>query len=359
VPSVKIQRVRAWSADLGITKPYTIAYKTVDSVRNAFVEISLENGISGFGSANPSKQVVGEDLDGTLGVLSPENLTFLQGRNIDGLGPLLDEVRARFPKNPGARAALDIALHDALARHLRVPLVKYLGQKITSLPTSKTIGILDVPATLKEAEECGGQGFRILKIKLGNDLDEDIERLIKLRERFGDRFVLRVDANQGYTFGQTVEFYRRTRALEIELIEQPLPARAVEELRRLPPEIRAELAADESLLSPEDALKLLRPEAAVKIFNVKLMKCGGIGEAMKIAKIAAAENIDLFWGCNDESVIGITAALHAAFACVNTKYLDLDGSFDLSSDVAHGGFILRDGVMSCSEEAGLGVELRG
>jgi L-alanine-DL-glutamate epimerase-like enolase superfamily enzyme len=213
-----------------------------------------------------------------------------------------------------------------------------------------------VADTLKEAEEYGQRGFKILKVKLGKDLSEDIERLVKLREKFGKKFVIRIDANQGYTPDQTVEFFNKTRQLDIELIEQPLEATNIAGLRQLPEEIRKIIAADESLLSPKDALELVKPPRAAGIFNIKLMKCGGISNALKIADIARQEGIDLFWGCNDESIVSITAALHVAFACSNTKYIDLDGSLDLGKDVVKGGFILNDGIMSCSDQPGLGTQ---
>jgi L-alanine-DL-glutamate epimerase-like enolase superfamily enzyme len=243
------------------------------------------------------------------------------------------------------------------AKHLGVPLVKYLGQKIKSLPTSNTIGIKNVEETLKEAEDYGHQGFKVLKVKLGKDLEEDIERIVKLRETFGTKFIIRIDANQGYTVDQTIEFYARTLHLDIELIEQPLPAKAVAQMKSLPDEIKNKIAADESLLTPKDAVALAKPPYASGIFNIKLMKCGGISQGLKIADIALYEGVDLFWGCNDESIVGITAALHSAFACTNTKYIDLDGSLDLAHDIVRGGFILKDGIMYCSDKPGLGVEL--
>ena len=85
------------------------------------------------------------------------------------------------------------------------------------------------------------------------------------------------------------------------------------------------------------------------------MKCGGIVGAMEIATVAKQAHIDLFWGCNDESIISITAALHAAFACGHTKYIDLDGSLDLAEDVVKSGFILKSGFMSLPNKAGLGL----
>jgi L-Ala-D/L-Glu epimerase len=353
---MKIKNIKVWSTDLGNTKPYTIAFKTVDEVLNAFVEITLENGVTGIGAGNPSEYVTGEHFNQTLNALQEKNLDFLVGRDIRELNQLTFEVGQKFPKNPAARAAIDIALYDTFTKHLGVPLVKFLGQKIKSLPTSNTIGIKNVTETLKEAEEYGQRGFTVLKVKLGKDLAEDIERIVKLREKFGKKFVIRIDANQGYSVEQTIEFYNKTKHLDVELIEQPLPAKAIADLKKLPDEIKAIVAADESLLTPADAMELLAPPRAAGIFNIKLMKCGGVSQGLKIADIGLQKNIDLFWGCNDESIVSITAALHVAFACSNTKYIDLDGSLDLARDVVKGGFILKDGVMTCSDKPGLGVE---
>ncbi len=354
---MQIKNIRVWKMDLGNTKPYTIAFKTVDEVLNAFVEITLGNGVTGIGAANPSEYVVGENLDQTMAALTEANLEFLKGRDIREINQLLSEVTMKFPKTPAARAALDIALHDAFTKYLGIPLVKYLGQKIQSMPTSNTIGIRSVEETVREADDYVKRGFKAIKVKTGKSVEEDIERLVKMREKIGKKAAIRVDANQGYTAADTIAFFERTRNLDIELIEQPLPAKAVAEIRKLPDAVRKVIAADESLISPKDALELVKPPRAVGIFNIKLMKCGGVGQAMQIANIGQQEGIDLFWGCNDESIVSITAGLHTAFACSNTKYIDLDGSLDLGKDAVKGGFILEDGIMRCSGKPGLGVEL--
>lgn len=353
---MKIKSIKSFDVDLGNTKPYTIAFKSIDEVRNAFVEITLENGVTGLGAGNPSEYVVGESFSQCVEALKEDNLAFLIGRDIRELNQLTFEVWKKFPKNPAARAALDIALYDAFTKHINIPLVKFLGQKIKSLPTSNTIGIKNVDDTLREADEYIKSGFKILKVKLGKDLEEDIERIIKLRERYGKNIIIRIDANQGYTTNQTIEFYNRTLSMDLELIEQPLPAKAIDEMKNLPDEIKKILAADESLITVADAMELVKPPQASGIFNIKLMKCGGISQALKIADIAETEGIELFWGCNDESIVSITAALHCAFACSNTKYIDLDGSLDLARDIVKGGFILEDGYMYCRDSPGLGVE---
>ena len=352
---MKITKIRAWKKDLGNKRPYTIAFKTVDDVASVFVYLELENGQYGMGSGNPSQQVVGESIEDTVAALSEENTSFLIGRNLNEFQTLLKEVQTRFPKTPAARGALDIALHDAFTKMLGVPLGIFLGQEIKALPTSVTIGIKNVEDTLEEAREYQDLGFRILKVKTGHDVDVDIERMAKLHEAFGNNMLVRVDANQGYSREDLIHFYEETKSYGIELIEQPVPMREIELMKALPADIKNLIAADESVQSPRDAFVLADAPYACGIFNIKLMKSGGIFPAQQIAQVAQVSGTDLMWGCNDESATSICAALHTALSFRNTKYLDLDGSLDLMVDAVEGGFILKDGMMSISDAPGLGV----
>jgi L-Ala-D/L-Glu epimerase len=253
---------------------------------------------------------------------------------------------------------VDIALHDLLAQHLGVPLVEMLGRAHVELPTSITIGIKPLAETLAEADEYLGRGFRVLKVKTGDSLEEDVERLARLRERCGSAVRIRADANQGYTLEETVLYFARTSALDIEFVEQPVPRERFRELSRaLAHEQRARVAADESLHDEADALALAAPEPACGIYNIKLMKCGGVAPGMRIAAIAETAGVALMWGCMDESRISIAAALHAAFASPATRYLDLDGSLDLARDVAEGGFTMVDGRMRTPDASGLGIRI--
>jgi len=353
---MKITAIHVRKEDLDLTRPYTIAYKTVTTVSNCVVEIETDTGNTGFGSANPSKYVVGVDVGGTVAALSEENTEWLIGKDVREMQQLVYEVQQQFAGQAGACAALDIALHDLFAQQLGVPLVKFLGQKHRSLPTSITIGIKSTEETLEEADEYLGRGFKILKVKLGQSKEEDVERLKKLRERVGKEVIIRVDANQGYTMLQLEDFYYATFGPNPELIEQPLPADAINDYRKLPAEVKKLIALDETLVTPADAYQLTNAPRAAGIFNIKLMKCGGIGHAREIANIAKNAGVDLMWGCNDESRISIAAALHIALASSNTKYLDLDGSFDLARDVVTGGFELHNGMMSLTDQSGLGVK---
>jgi L-alanine-DL-glutamate epimerase-like enolase superfamily enzyme len=343
--------------DFGLTRPYTIAFQTADSVRNVVVRVATEEGLVGLGAASPEPRVTGETLEACAEALGLGSLDWLVGRDVRARPALCRELCRRLPAAPAARAAVDMALHDLLARRLGVPVVEMLGRAHDRLPTSVTIGIKGVAETLAEAEEYVGRGFRILKVKTGRSLEEDLERLRRLREKYpGEAIGIRADANQGYTAQETLRFFRETERLGLEFLEQPVPADQVETLRSFPEAVRDRIAADESLLSDRDAFSLARPPRAVGIFNIKLMKCGGMASAMRIAAVAELAGIDVMWGCMDESAVSIAAALHAALASPATRYLDLDGSLDLARDVVRGGFVLENGMMRTCEAPGLGVE---
>ena len=354
---MKITRVETWKESLPLSRPYTIAFKTVSAVELFFVRILTDGGLEGLGSAAPTEDITGESAEACAAALAEAGPAWLEGRDARHLGALTRDLKTHLRPTPAARAALDMALYDLVARHLEVPLVDFLGRRHDALPTSITIGIMATEEALAEADEYLGRGFRCLKVKLGLNLDEDVERLHKLRERVGPDVLIRVDANQGYTVEEALRLADVAAALDIEFFEQPLPADAIEAMRRLPPDLARYMAADESLHTEEDALALAQTPPAFGIYNIKLMKCGGVTSALGIATVAEAADLKLMWGCMDESRISIAAALHTAYACPATRYLDLDGSFDLSRDLASGGFILRDGILHVPDAPGLGVQL--
>ena len=353
---MKIKSIYAYLHKLPVTKPYTIAYKTITDTRIVFLEITLENGLTGIGSANPFADVVGETPEQTLANLQSGYLDEFIGKDIRQFNSLIYPASVHFPKQPGTLAAIDIALHDLFCKYLDIPVVDFYGRQTDSLPTSVTIGIKDIKEMLEDADGYYQLGFRILKIKTGIDADSDIERVIKLSERFNNKMLIRVDANQGYTINDLRKFIEHTGHLGLELIEQPMKVGQEHFLSQLIEKERKLLVADESLLNAGSAWKLSTPPQPYGVYNIKLMKSGGIAGAREIAIIAKTAGIDLFWGCNDESIVSITAALHAAYSCSNTKYLDLDGSFDLAKDLVDGGFTLKDGFLYTNGLPGLGFK---
>ncbi|MEO5999961.1 MAG: dipeptide epimerase [Chitinophagaceae bacterium] len=354
---MKIKSIYAYSKNLALKRPYTITRSTIDHTENVFFEVELENGMKGVGSACPEFAVVGESSEQTLKNLLSEDVAKLIGSDIRQFLFLISSYRSRFAGFPGTQAAIDIALHDIFGQFLGIPVVDFYGRMHKKMITSVTIGIKGVKETMEDAKEFYEKGFKALKIKTGLDVETDAERVIKLREKYGNYFAIRVDANTGYDAKQLKQFLDKTAIENVELVEQPFLPGMEDVLMRFPKKTRALFTADESLKDARSALQLAQ-QGAFGIFNIKLMKCGGICGAMEIATIAQQADISLFWGCNDESVIGITAALHAAFACEHTRYIDLDGSFDLAEDVAENGFILEDGYMFPNDRPGLGLMYR-
>lgn len=354
---MSIAALEVWAQALPLSRPYTIAFATISATEQIFVRICTDDGKVGLGAGAPFPLLTGETLEDALEALAPERLDWLIDRNPLDREALCREHRCNCPGKPAAAAAVDIALHDLYGQIVGQPLAETLGIEHAALPTSVTIGIMGVEETLEAAREYLALGFRALKVKVGRDLEEDLERLCRLREVFGAAVTLRADANQGYDLGTLESFLAGTEGLDLELVEQPVDPESFGELARLPERQRHLIAADESLMGPEDCARLVAPTHLCGVFNIKLMKCGGISSALDIAHVAHVQHLALMWGCMDESVISIAAALHAAFACSATRYLDLDGSFDLAHDIATGGFALKDGLMTITNAPGLGVQL--
>lgn len=352
---MKILRARCWKENLELTKPYTIAYTTVDAVENFFVALELADGTIGLGAGSPSDFVTGEDLLESFIALNTHLESLLIGEDIRHFSAILRRIREVLAPYPAARAAIDIALYDAFTQMLGTPLVDYLGKAHEGMPTSITIGIKSLEATLEEAAADVKLGFRIIKLKTGLEVEKDIEVFRKLRETVGPDVKIRVDANQGYTIPDLLRFVEETRDADVEFIEQPFKAGYQHWMLQLPESVRQLCAADEDLHNPADAMRMAVPTRPYGIYNIKLMKCGGVGESLHIAEAAHRFGVSLMWGCMDESIISISAALHAAMASPATRYLDLDGSFDLARDIVSGGFILKDGYLFTNAKPGLGI----
>jgi L-alanine-DL-glutamate epimerase-like enolase superfamily enzyme len=354
---VKIDAVEVLHRSVPLTVPYTISRETIAAVELSFVRVHAGR-LSGSGCASPAPGVTGETPAACRAALAAA-ADVLEGAEAHALGTLARRLERELPATPAARAACDMALWDLHGQALGVPVVALLGRAHAALPTSVTIGIQQTESALAAARTYLERGFRALKVKLGRDVAEEVERLRALRALVGPSIAIRVDPNAGYDADALRTYLAGTRDLELELCEQPLPRGGDAVLRSFPEPDRARFAADESVLGMADAARLLEPPRPYGVLNLKLMKCGGITPATRLAHLAEGAGLALMWGCNDESRVAIAAALHVALSSPATRYLDLDGSFDLASDPVAGGFELDAGLLSPAPGPGLGSRWTG
>jgi L-alanine-DL-glutamate epimerase-like enolase superfamily enzyme len=353
---VKILRLETWPVVLGMAEPYSIAYETVSSATNVFCRLVTDEGPPGYGCAAPDLAVTGETPESVLSLLNGPGAAILAGEDPLRRVALLDRLGPPFAGGPSALAAIDMALHDVLGKRAGLPLWQILGGFRSSIATSVTIGILPPDETVRRAIAWRRRGFRSLKLKGGTNPDVDAERAVKVREAVGPEIELRFDANQGYTYEQAVRFVDLAKPAGLELLEQPTPRGQPDLLGRVTDNVSVPVMADESLMNLRDAFHLASEELADMV-NVKLMKVGGIHQALHVNSVARAAGLGVMVGCMDEAGLGIAAGLHYALARSNVAYADLDGHLDLIGDPTHDAVILEDGTLRSTGRPGLGFDL--
>ncbi len=354
---MKIVGIEAWVVTMGLEEPYQIAYETVSETANVFVRVTTNGKQVGFGCAAPDLQVTGETAEGVLESIRETVSPLLENSDPLRRAFLLERLKRHLEGRPAALAAIDMALCDLLGKAASLPLWKMLGGFRDRIRTSVTIGILPQKETVERARGWVARGFGSLKLKGGADVEGDIARVIAVREAVGPGIELRFDANQGFSVEASLHFVEETRHARLELIEQPTPKGELGLLGRVTQGVPIPVMADESLMTLRDAFRIARRGLADMV-NVKLMKVGGVSEALQINSVARSAGLEVMVGCMDEAALGIAAGLHFALARPNVAYADLDGHLGLVGDPSAGAVILRRGVLYATQEPGLGCDLR-
>lgn len=343
--------------DVAMNEPFEIAGGASTAVRNVLARATLSDGCVGWGEGAPLSAFNAETQRTTL-LAARRAARRLEGAPADGWRPLLEQVETLLPQGGAARAALGMALLDAWARRARLPLRLLFGGAGNRVRSDVTVTIVPAPQARAATRRILALGVDTIKIKIGKDLDDDVERVRAVAgTRRGLRLIL--DANQGYDPRRALRLLRRLRAAGVEpaLFEQPAAKddwRGLADVHRLG---RIDVAADESVGSRADAVKAARLRA-VQVVNVKLMKCGLL-EAWDIASICRAAGLRLMMGGMVETSLAMGCAAHLAAGIGGFDFIDLDTPLWLAKDPMTGVRFGKGGWYDLARvESGIGVRPR-
>ncbi len=353
---MKITRVRLGRISVPLRTPFKTALRSVNSVEDVIVEIHTDTGAIGYGEAPPTGAITGDTTGAIIGAIQDHIAKTIIGRDVDELEPLLQAVQKCIVGNSSAKAAVDMAIWDLYGQLYNIPVHKLLGSGRKHIITDLTISVNDPNTMVKDALIAIDRGYDCLKMKVGVDPELDVARLAAVRGAVGKDVVIRIDANQAWSPKQAVRILNsmQEQGLNIELVEQPVKAHDFEGLKYVTDHSYVPVLADESVFSPEDAMTIMKMGAA-DLINIKLMKCGGLYNALKIASAAEVFGVECMIGCMLEAKIAVNAAVHLACAKNIITKVDLDGPVLCSEDPILGGAVFDEKKITVSDDPGLGI----
>ncbi len=303
-------------------EPFAIATGTMDYAQNVYIRLYTDAGIYGVGECSAFPFIVGETQD-TCITVAKDFAKLWKGKNASDINSRMQELNQAIAGNTTIKSAFDMALYDLNAKSANMPLYKYLGGEKKSIETDITIGIATVEEMVNKALEFQSNGAKCLKIKLGKDAKQDIERIAKIREAVGNAMILRLDANQGWGFEDAVFALNNMEPYDIQFCEQPMRSWNDDLLPELRKRTSIKIMADESCYNHHDARRLIAT-GACDCINIKLVKSGGLAEAIRIHDITEQANVPCMIGGMLETRLALSAKLHFAYANPNVKYYDMD-----------------------------------
>ena len=354
---MKITEVRIGMISVPLRVPFKTALRTVNSVEDVIVEIHTDTGAVGYGEAPPTGAITGDTTGAIIGALRDHIIKTIVGRDVDDFENLLQAVQKCIVHNSSAKAAVDMALWDLYGQLYRIPVHKLLGGSRKEIITDITISVNDPEEMARDAINAIERGYETLKVKVGANPALDVARLAAVRQAIGPDYCIRIDANQAWTPKQAVRILNQMqeKGLDIEFVEQPVKAADFEGMKYVTDRSHVPVLADESVFSPDDALKIMQMGAA-DLVNIKLMKCGGIYNALKIASAAEVFGVECMIGCMLEAKISVNAAVHLACAKQIITTIDLDGPVLCSEDPIVGGAVFNEKYITVSDDPGLGIK---
>ncbi len=359
---MKITDIELGMLRVPLKTPFKTALRTVDTVEDIVVLVRTDSGYTGYGEAPATAVITGDTHGSIIEAINTFIKPRLIGQDISNLNRICALIESSMERNTSAKAAVEIAIYDLWAQLHGAPLYQMLGGGDPVITTDITISVDYIDKMVADSLSALERGFESLKIKVGKDIGLDIERVKAIHAAVEGRALLRLDANQGWTAKQAVYAMNalENAGVVLELLEQPVKANDLAGMKYVTERVNTPVMADESVFSPHQVFELIQHSAA-DIINIKLMKTGGISNAIKIADIAALYGVPCMIGCMLESSISVAAAVHLAAAKSGAiSKVDLDGPSLGQFNPVEGGVIFNESEITITDAPGLGiVEVRG
>ncbi|MGO4220808.1 dipeptide epimerase [Lysobacter sp. TAF61] len=359
---MKITDIRFGMLRVPLKTPFKTALRTVEAVEDIVVSVHTDTGHVGYGEAPATAVITGDTHGSIIEAIRKFIAPRVIGQEVANLNHITAQIQSALEKNTSAKAAVEIAVYDLFGQLYGVPLYKMLGGGDPVITTDITISVDYIDKMVADSISAVDRGFESLKIKVGKDIGVDIERVKAIYAAVEGRALLRLDANQGWSAKQAVYAISMLEdaGVRLELVEQPVKAKDLDGMKYVTERVHTPIMADESVFGPTEVIDLIRMRAA-DIINIKLMKTGGLSNAIRIADIAELYGVECMIGCMLESSISVAAAVHLAVAKSSaiTK-VDLDGPSLCAFNPVDGGVNFNESEISVTDAPGLGIrEIRG
>ncbi|VBB47557.1 putative Mandelate racemase/muconate lactonizing enzyme family; chloromuconate cycloisomerase [uncultured Paludibacter sp.] len=352
-----ISSIDIFKSPIKLKEPFVISLGPLEYAQNVVVVIHTDDGLIGYGECSPFMTINGESMD-TGFVVGQYLAQALKGENPLNISHCTNIMDKTIYGNASIKSAFDIALYDIASQHANLPLYKFLGgEKNKTIHTDYTVSLGSPEKMVKDAISIKQRGFQVVKVKLGDSKDADVNRIRLIRESIGYEIPLRIDANQGWNDEETPDILKELEPYNIQLCEEPIPRWNFMALPKIREKSSIPIMADESCCTSYDAERLLQIRAC-DMFNIKLGKSGGIFDALKIIEIAKKQNTIIQIGGFLESRLAFTASAHLALTSHLIQYFDFDTPLMFIEDPVVGGISYgANGKVTVPETPGLGAKM--
>lgn len=353
---MKITAIHLYAIHLPLHVPFVISYHTYNYMPSIIVKIETDEGITGYGEAVADEHVTGESWEGTFQVIKNTLAPVVMGQNPMQIEKIHDLMNNAIYSAPTAKAAIDIACFDIVGKKIQQPVYQLIGGRYhDEFPITHVLSILEPKEMADEAASQVEKGYQSFKMKVGTNVKQDVKRIQAVRARVGEDIAIRVDVNQGWkNSATTLAALNHLQDCNLDWIEQPVMADDVDGMAEIKTKSFIPLMIDEGLKGTREMLEIIQKRAADKV-NIKLMKCGGIYPAVKLAHQAELAGFDCQIGSMIESSIGSAAGYHVAFSKKNITSVELTGPLKFSKDIGNLAYDVP--FIRLTEKPGLGIEI--